>query len=104
MKIIYCLIDIYHEINYWFQRRIRGFDDSDLWNVNCAILEYIHKILIAFKKYPRNGYPGQLTEEQWEEYLDLMIDAFNDKEDDGELKLDHPGFKLFIEYFGYLWD
>ncbi len=44
----------WREIKYFFQRSIRGFDESDLWSLDHTIVRFVLPRLIAFRNL-RNG-------------------------------------------------
>ena len=58
-----------------------------------------------------NGYPGGLSEEEWDEILDKMIYAFHLKAEcdsdfdwkEGDKEKFNEGMKLFAEWFVHLW-
>jgi hypothetical protein len=58
------------------QRFKRGYADIDVWNFCDWYLEIIPKMLTQLKE-ENYGFPADITEEQWEEYLTGMIDNFN---------------------------
>ena len=101
------------EKKYIKQRINRGFDDSETWNLDGTIAEFIIPRLKVFKT-KLHGYPGDLTEESWNEIIDKMILAFElnlsnkydwDKrastENDAKIQ---EGLDLFAKYFRHLWD
>lgn len=115
----------------WKNDRLeRGFDDTELWNLDHTILRFIQPRLKAFAKgAPMRGYPGNLNnQEEWLHILDEMIFAVDwyldeDREEfvpDGQcgykhdennnliLSEDHKrakeGWKLFCENIFGLWD
>lgn len=96
------------EFKYMSQRWSRGFDDSELWNLDLTIAEFVLPRLKAFSEY-NSSHPASLTEEQWKEALNKMARAFELCVDD---KNDHyfgedefiEGMKLFVEYYSHLWD
>lgn len=75
---------------------------------------YIHEGLVAFKKSKRYGTPCNLSEDDWEKYLDDMIFTFHeiaycneffDEYDAEEYeKKYNRGKELFGKYFLDLWD
>ena len=105
----------------------------DTWNMDNTLALIIHPMLIQLKN-TMHGYPSNLTEERWNEILDEMIWAFEQKNIDWEeqyygpfihdekhtlggefewidydgLKAHHKrmsdAFKLFGEYYENLWD
>ena len=97
-------------IKHWWQRRVRGWDDSDTWDLESTLARWLVPRLKRFKEVT-NGFPGGLTEEKWDEYLDKMILAFTligeewqDWDTDEEkVKQVNEGLDLFREYFFDLW-
>lgn len=109
-----------HELNssdkrikkYAKQRREHGFDDTETWNLDASILKFILPRLKRFKEVT-NGHPGNLTEQQWNDVLDTMIQycefsltdellyihSYSEK----QKKLVKNGRKAFIKYFHHLW-
>lgn len=93
---------------YKKQRIDRGFDDSELWSLDVTISKFILPRLKTFKDVA-GGYPGGMTENEWDELLDKMIVAFElhaqckvsyTEEENEKIK---EGLKIFSEYFGHLW-
>ncbi len=90
------------------QRKEWGFCDEDLWNLSTTIAKFILPRLKRFRKMPRMGYPGSLTEKQWDKKLGRMIAAFkvlahDDNIIDDEQMVDR-GLDLFRQWFNHLWD
>lgn len=53
-------------IKHWFQRRIRGFDDSETWSLDLKISQFVLPRLKRFKKLSIT-HPMGLTEEEWDD-------------------------------------
>ena len=95
------------------QRRFRGFDDTELWNLDFTIARFVAPRLKAFKEI-LHGYPPSLTFEEWKATLDKMILAFDLLTDENEnfpestentkRETIEEGLDLFREYFFHLWD
>jgi len=69
---------ITRSIEYFIQRMVRGFDDSDTWNLHATVEEFILPRLKRFReitaKHPFGGYPmGLASHEEWLSRLDDMI-------------------------------
>ena len=62
--------------DYRNQRIERGFDNSELWSLDATIAKFILPRLKAFREC-HCGYPGNLSDEKWNEILDKMIIAFD---------------------------
>lgn len=89
---------------YAIQRAERGFDDTELWNLNTTICQFIIPRLEEFKKQTF-AYPPKITFEEWISIIDKMLDFFKrycDDDIDVDARKDE-GFKLFCEYFEFLW-
>lgn len=91
------------------QRLERGFDDSETWSLDSSIARFILPRLIRFKEI-NAGYPGTISEQEWDDILDRMILAFSllasdvvfctGKED--QKKIDE-GLALFAKWYQHLW-
>ncbi len=103
-----CPRSLWYGMVFFFQRRIRGFDDGDLGDLDYTILKLILPRLRRYREKDRNGWPGpepifditdeefqQLSEdeqvdlndrslEEWDRMLGKMIRAI-------ELWLEHGG-------------
>ncbi len=97
----------------WYrQRKKRGFDDRELWNLDHTIAKFTLPRLKRFKEVC-GGYPADLTPEQWPKILDDMIYAMQTIADEWEVesatlsKIDYDrvnkGLNLFAKYFRHLW-
>lgn len=93
---------------YKEQRLERGFDNSETWSLYSAISKFIEPRLRVFKEihggYP--GYPGDMTEDEWNEILDKMIKAFEyiNKDEAHEHQTEvNEGLDLFRKHFFGLW-
>jgi len=87
-------------------------EPHDTWNMDRTLALIIHPMLVQLKE-TTHGYPVDLTEQEWDDILDKMIWAFEQKnrddwEDDKGIKAHQErmtnGFKLFGKYFESLWD
>lgn len=107
-----CEPDEVREERWRKQREERGFDDTELWNLNNTIIYFILPRLKAYREMERWGTPMGLEEKHWNEILDRIIIGFelfdynwSSKE---ELMLNERKFKiamkLFAKWFGALWD
>lgn len=90
------------------QYQKNGFDDTVTWNLDIEISNFIVPRLKRFKKL-NNGYPGDMTPDEWDKIIDEMIFAheFNIKDDltasKSDLKRFEKGMKLFSKYYRNLW-
>jgi hypothetical protein len=110
-----------------------SIDNYDTWSMDSTLSLLIHPMLVQLKA-TQHGHPADMTEQEWDEILDEMIWAFEQKcrddwesdyyeyEDDNTerfgLKLvweDRAGakahqermsngFRLFGKYYENLWD
>ena len=51
---------------------------KEIWNAGERIASCIYDGLLQFKNSERVGYPVDLTEEKWNEYLDKMLFSFKE--------------------------
>jgi CRISPR/Cas system CSM-associated protein Csm2 small subunit len=87
---------------YKKQRIKRGFDDTECWNLDTTILQFVLPRLKRFRECTI-GYPSEFESlENWTECLDKMIDNI-DKIIKSEEDADYEGFELFKKYFFNLW-
>lgn len=57
------------------ERMTRGFSYRDLWSLDIFYATLFEESLKEFNKV-RNGYPGNMTDEDWEKYLTEMSNHF----------------------------
>jgi len=112
-------------MKHWWQRRTRGFDDSELWSLDTTITDFVAPRLRAFEKMKRCGYPPCYNDNwseakqmgKWEEELEIMARAFelmsiyNGDAYDFDLdkmerdqKTIEKGLRLFGKRYRNLWD
>tara|TARA_R110002153_G_scaffold250586_1_gene407391 strand:+ start:202 stop:582 length:381 start_codon:yes stop_codon:yes gene_type:complete len=119
----------YPKYYYWLDR-LFGYspkqktsiriDRWDTWSMDHTLAHIVLPMLVQLKE-TQHGYPHGLTEQEWDEVLDEMIWAFEQKcrddwmEDYDYNKWDSEGakvhqermtngFKLFGKYYENLWD
>lgn len=95
------------------QRLERGFDDSELWSLDCTIAEFIAPRLKAFKEVSDGGYPGGYeSAKMWQDDLDAMIEGFelypnhfhwDPEEQETNWKKVDKAMSLFHKHFYKLW-
>lgn len=100
---------IRRSIRFWWQRRTRGWDDSETWSLDYSLPKVILPRLKRFRDLTI-GTPGELSPDDWNNMLDKMIAAFEFYGSDEhwnapseEWKKHHEGIKLFAEWYGALW-
>ena len=88
-----------------------GFVPAECWNLDTTFAMYIYSHLCYFRDNCNYGHPGNLSEEQWNNILNKMIEGFRllitRNEDDipsktKEKKIKY-GIRLFAKYFSALW-
>ena len=88
-----------------------GFVSAECWNLDTTFAMYIYSHLCYFRDNCNYGHPGNLSEEQWNNILNKMIEGFRllitRKKDDipsktKEKKIKY-GIRLFAKYFSALW-
>lgn len=110
---------------YAKQREERGFDDTELWNLDYTLAAFILPRLKTFRDDVKESIavPSCLTEDaktgediekarsKWHDYLDKMVWAFQQIIDDENINYDlatreetKKGLRLFGEFFLFLWD
>lgn len=108
------------EFRYFFQRLHRGWDDSETWNLDKEIAEFIYprlkryfEITITAPPYEKgeDSDVRQLTEEEWKVIQDKILFSFNEIRLEGEdpYSLDkdwnkiQEGLDLFHKYRKTFW-
>jgi hypothetical protein len=96
-------------LRHWWQRRYRGWDDSELWDLDETIAQFIAPRLRRFSELCAS-HPSDLSFEEWKERLALMQKAFEWYADGRQYEcLPDPtwleeGLALFSKYYDQLWD
>lgn len=100
------------EEEYHKQRMDNGFDDSETYSLDYTIARFIYPRLKRFKEV-NNGVPGGLSEQEWDDILDTMLDGFrlaatDDNTGTGEEEKERTAIiqkslDLFAKYFFHLW-
>lgn len=88
------------------QRLDHGFDESETWNLDAAIIAFTLPRLKEFREC-HGGYPAGYTEEIWNEKLDDMIYWMEKyhvpSNEDVDKKRMKKGKKTFFDNFEGLW-
>ena len=87
-----------------------GFDNSETWNLNGTIAQFIYPRIKVFAKDPV-GYPPSLTPKSWEKILKKMVYSFKMLSKDVDSWGDYEkvndkvniGLDLFSKYYSNLW-
>lgn len=95
---------------YESQRLERGFDSSELWNLDGTIAKFVYPRLKEFLNHTMDVkcYPDQMSYEEWIKILENMVKGFEllssdrIKTEDEEV-LEREALKLFGEHFFALW-
>ena len=74
---------VYDVFNWiWFDRRTQKvkvrIDPWDTWGMDHTLAHIIHPMLVQLKA-TNHGYPGDLSEQEWDHIMDEMIWAFEQK-------------------------
>ena len=94
------------------QRLERGFDDTELWNLDITIARFIYPRLKAYVDLHKEMYSNlDSFNKESEKELDKMVKAFKTYLDGDskafltkkEEKTVSKGFRLFIKHFRHLW-
>ncbi len=98
------------KFKFLFQRKTRGWDDSETWNLDFEFAKWIYPRIKRFKEI-NNGHPEELTEEEWNSTIQEMVDGFEimsdeeryfwySKEDGKKIK---KAMRLWYKWHCYLW-
>ena len=96
------------KIKFFFQRRIRGFDDSEIWDLDYSFMKWLLPRLKRFQEVSDGTYPGNLTNAEWQKQLTTAIENLtfileNDEFEDGYFKKREAFFKWFCKHCEWLW-
>lgn len=95
-------------LKYWWQRRTRGFDDSEMWSLDYSLAEHIVPRLKRFKEVSCSYPQDYESLEAWQGDIQIMIDAFERIADNEDMKLEeydevNRGLDLFRDRYFNLW-
>lgn len=108
-------------LKYLWQRKTRGFDDTEVWNLDYSISEFVYprlKEFIRVKKEHDFFQPASIDDyKDWITKLEKMLKAFELIKKDSEWlnvnptpeesaardKEIHEGLQLFAQYVGHLY-
>jgi hypothetical protein len=104
------------KIRWWFQRRIRGWDDRELWDLDHKIAEFVLPRLQKFRM-ELDGHPTGFTSiEEWDKVLDKIEKSMLAVARPWEVRPHtwpervewakgvQEGFELFGKHFQKLWN
>jgi hypothetical protein len=109
------LSDIERRKKYFFQRKLVGFDDTELWSLDHTIIKFILPRLKAFLTaecglHPIDSFESKEEKENFRKFkkdLRFIIKSFSEYKDcfSGGEKLENvkKSFVLLAEHFGGLW-
>lgn len=105
-------MQIPRQIRFFFQRLVRGWDDSDTWSLNTTIAEFIYPRLKRFKAI-KNSTPVGMNFNEWDDIINKMLFAFgleiyefSDKKGNvaEEIGLDVEEYNKYDSYFHTCWE
>lgn len=96
-------------VRFW-QRLTRGWDDSEVWNLDTTFALFAIKRLKRFKEVTDGIPSGFNSMEEWHEALDKMIASFEFYASDykyvshaDDYDKQQEGLDLFAQHYGSLW-
>jgi hypothetical protein len=109
----FSLFLIKRKIKFFVQRCVRGWDDSQTWNLDYELAKFIAPRLKRFREL-NVCHPMEMTSEEWDSTIDKMIFAFEKlSDDDYKWSYDNnqeeihkkveEGRDLFHKYYYNLW-
>jgi hypothetical protein len=85
------------QLDFYKQRIEKGFDDSELWNLDTTILKFILPRLKVFKEITPN-FPNEFNDlKEWTNCIQKMIDSIESIINDDDPH--YEGWELFKQYF-----
>lgn len=96
------------KVKFFFQRRIRGFDDSETWDLDYSFMKWLLPRLKRFQEVSDGIHPGNLTNDAWQKQLTTAIENLTfilekDEFEDGYIEKREAFFKWFCKNCGGLW-
>ena len=61
------------KVKWFFQRKIRGFDETELWDIQYHLKKWLSKRLEIWLKIGTSGYPSGLTPTKWNNILKELL-------------------------------
>lgn len=108
-KLNQALTSIHRKIKFFIQRKIRGFDDFELHDLDSAFFDWIYPRLKRFEKITYGCYPGHLNDEkEWHDQLKTAISdlefifSHDEYEKDFNMHM-HSFVNWFCKNVYYLW-
>lgn len=105
--------DRFYRIKWGLQRCFKGYSDADVFELFSNFVDRYIKVLTDLKNH-HNGYPGNgITNEDWENILQHMIDCLVTIRDTDDIVPKHSNIRLkakneFMDLFNFwffdLWD
>lgn len=65
----------FRDIKFAWQRARNGHTESDVWNINFWFVENIIPLMEEWKEN-RMGHPSDMTDIEWSDTIDQMLDGF----------------------------
>src|SRR5690348_8235602 len=102
-------------LSFWWQRRTRGWDDSDTWSLDATLarwltprLKRLREIDAGVMPWVAGSHPSTLAHHEWLGILDKMIVTFEWCADERHIGDPDPpflqeGLDLFAKHFRDLW-
>lgn len=91
-------------IRFKKQRQVRGFDDTEIWDLSLAIAKFALKRLKLLKKI--DSRPVYLSSDDWQSVLNSILYSFEAKingTEDSDLGRYKEGIFNFAKFFDDLW-
>lgn len=96
------------QVRAFFQRRTRGFDDSDLWSLHYTILKFVLPRLKRYREVSQNSWPGPeaIFDIDYDDFIALPQEEQNDLSDQSIEEWDRMlgkmirAIELWIEHDG----
>jgi len=100
------------DVRFFYQRLVRGWDDSDTWSMDHSLAKLILPRIKRFQEV-RGGHPADMTDDEWEKILSEIVWGFEwfasgkqwdyGPEHRAEAERAHAAIELFGKYYGHLW-
>ena len=88
-------------IKYWWQRKTRGWDDSEIWSLDHTFIDWFLPRMERLDKIRKEWFVLEDVEvSEWEEMIKLFKVVREDDSKDEEL---NRALDLFKKYFRRMW-
>jgi hypothetical protein len=90
------IIDIRHEVRCAYQRVVRGWDVTAIWNTDGWLTKLLGEVLVASSK-ELHGYPDEMDPELWKDSYRMAGEALLTYADNDWLSMSDEEYQAITE-------